>query len=222
MDALDYWRLCDALSVVQAALLIVDGDPSEAQSYIEKEPPGNRPKGYDAAKTALVNAILRKTLPARIESGEEAFGAPDWHQTTIAVDDLRAWLRWRGFKTGFFFPVPEADPDYLSESHPNYSAKLAAAIEAWKAVSADAELRCGKSVKQALAVCGRLQFGMVAGFKSESRPASIRNTWPECVGICRSSISHRRRRSWSGAVRCIDRDRPRRDRKHERCGNAYF
>ena len=31
---------------------------------------------------------------------------------------------------------------------------------------------------------GRLQFGMVAGFKSESRPASIRNTWPECVGIC--------------------------------------
>ena len=31
---------------------------------------------------------------------------------------------------------------------------------------------------------GRLQFGMVAGFKSESRPASLRNTWPECVGIC--------------------------------------
>jgi hypothetical protein len=28
---------------------------------------------------------------------------------------------------------------------------------------------------------------MVAGFKSESRPASIRNTWPECVGICNLS-----------------------------------
>jgi hypothetical protein len=25
-----------------------------------------------------------------------------------------------------------------------------------------------------------------AGFKSESRPASIRNTWPECVGICKA------------------------------------
>jgi hypothetical protein len=25
---------------------------------------------------------------------------------------------------------------------------------------------------------------MVAGFKSEARPASNRNTWPECVGIC--------------------------------------
>jgi hypothetical protein len=149
---MDAWRLCDALSVVQAALLIVDGDPSEAQSYIEKEPP-NRPKGYDAAKTALVNAILRKTLPARIiESGEEDFGAPDWHQTAIAVDDLREWLRWRGFKTGFFFPVPEAGPDYLSRFHTNYSSKLAAAIEAWKAVSADPKLRRGKSVKHALAV----------------------------------------------------------------------
>ena len=30
---------------------------------------------------------------------------------------------------------------------------------------------------------GRLQFGMVAGFKSESRQASNRNTRPECVGI---------------------------------------
>jgi hypothetical protein len=100
-----------------------------------------------------VNAILRKRLSARIiESGEEDFGAPDWHLTTITVEDLRAWLRSRGFKTGFFFPVPEADPDYLSKFHPNYSPKLAAAIEVWKAVSADAELRRGKSVKQALAV----------------------------------------------------------------------
>src|ERR1700724_4619981 len=31
---------------------------------------------------------------------------------------------------------------------------------------------------------GGLQFGTVAGIKSESRPASNRNTWPECVGIC--------------------------------------
>ena len=36
----------------------------------------------------------------------------------------------------------------------------------------------------------RLQFGMVAGFKSESRPASLRNTWPECVGICTKDKEH--------------------------------
>jgi hypothetical protein len=151
MDTLDYWRLCDELSVVQAALLIVGEDPSETQDYIDQKGAANRPQGYDAAKAALVNAILRKRLSARIvETGDEDFGAPDWHQTTIAVEDLRAWLRSRGFKTRFFFPVPEADPDYLSEFHPNYSLKLAAAIEAWKAVSADAELRRSKTVKQAL------------------------------------------------------------------------
>src|SRR5947209_19580704 len=30
---------------------------------------------------------------------------------------------------------------------------------------------------------GRLHFGMVAGFKSERRPASNRNRWPDCIGI---------------------------------------
>src|ERR1700730_13033612 len=47
MDALDYWRRVDELSVVQAALLIVDEDPSGTQ---HERGPGNRPKGYDAAK----------------------------------------------------------------------------------------------------------------------------------------------------------------------------
>jgi len=28
----------------------------------------------------------------------------------------------------------------------------------------------------------------VAGIKSEFRPTSNRNTWPECVGICKASI----------------------------------
>jgi hypothetical protein len=57
MDALDYWRLCDDLSVVQIALLIVGEDPSQFQNYIDTQSPQNRPAGYDAAKAALVNAI---------------------------------------------------------------------------------------------------------------------------------------------------------------------
>ena len=74
------------MSVVQAALLIVDEDPSEAQSCIDKEPLGNRPRGYDAAKAALVNTILRKRLSARIiESGEEDFGAPAFGPPTSAM-----------------------------------------------------------------------------------------------------------------------------------------
>jgi hypothetical protein len=37
MDPLDYWRLCDELSVVQAALLIVGEDPSGTQDYIDRQ-----------------------------------------------------------------------------------------------------------------------------------------------------------------------------------------
>ena len=33
MEKMDYWRLCDEFSVVQAALLIVGTDPSECDPF---------------------------------------------------------------------------------------------------------------------------------------------------------------------------------------------
>ena len=153
MDPLDYWRLCDELSVVQAALLIVGEDPAQFQQLIDSQEVQKRPTGYDAAKVALINAIRGNRLPGNIVHSEDEDGRyDDWHSSTMMVVDLRAWLMSRGIKTGFFFPTLEAEPDYLSKLHPNYSGKLAAAIEAWKAVSTDEQTRSGKSVKQALAV----------------------------------------------------------------------
>lgn len=66
MEGLDYWRLCDELSVTQAALLIVGIDPSSEASYARDWRPHERPQGYDAASTALINAILDGRLPATI------------------------------------------------------------------------------------------------------------------------------------------------------------
>jgi hypothetical protein len=155
MDVLDYWRLCDELSVVQAALLIVGEDPSQFQDYIDTQHFSNRPSGYDAAKAALINAIRGKRLPAKVIDAVDERGdslGTNWHSTTVAVEDLRTWLKSRGFEGGFFFPLPKAGPDYLSHDHANYSAKLAAAIQAWNAISANPELRRGRSVKQALAI----------------------------------------------------------------------
>jgi hypothetical protein len=149
MDPLDYWRLCDGLSVIQAALLIIGEDPAQSQEYIDGWAPDGRPPGYDAARAALINAIEGKRLHANIADREDA-EVPDWHRTTIAVEDLKTWLTSRGFTTGFFFPKPDPGPDYLVPFHPHYSPKLAAAIGAWKAISADDQLRRGKSVKQAL------------------------------------------------------------------------
>lgn len=158
MDSLDYWRLCDEVSVVQAALLILGVDPSERGYFIEKENPQKRPTGYDAVRAALANAIRGNRLPARINRLpariKDQLGnvGIDWYQTTILVEDLQSWLRARGVTTGFFFPKPEEGPDYLSSSHDYFSPKLAAAIKAWVAVTSDPALRRGKTVKQALIV----------------------------------------------------------------------
>jgi hypothetical protein len=169
MDPLDYWRLCDELSVVQAALLIVGEDPSGTQDYIDQQQAENRPEGYTAAKAALVNAIRGKRLRANIVEYED-LAEPSWHLTTISVEDLRVWLRSRGINTGFFFPEPQADPDYLSQFHDNYSPKLAAAIEAWKAVSSDDQLRRGKSVKQAVIVWLRQHANEFGLTKEDGNP----------------------------------------------------
>jgi hypothetical protein len=167
MDALDYWRLCDEVSVVQAALLIVGEDPAESQEYISRWEPEKRPKGYDAVKTALLNAIQRKRLLAFVPECED--GDSLWDDAKISVDNLRTWLTSRGVRTGFFFPLSER-PDYLSDLHPDYSPKLAAAIKAWTAVSADAELRRGKSVKQALIIWLRQHANEFGLAKEDGNP----------------------------------------------------
>jgi hypothetical protein len=108
MDALDYWRMCDAVSVVQAALLIIGEDPAESQEYIAGWQPENRPKGYDAVKTALLNAIKRNKLPADIPEGDDGFGNnyARWDQATVLVDDLRTWLKSAALKQDSFFQCP--------------------------------------------------------------------------------------------------------------------
>ena len=165
MDALDYWRLCDEVSVIQAALLLLGVDPSDREYSVERKAPSLRPKGYDATRSALTNAITGKRLAATVHNCDDESGISriDWNKTTISVEELCRWLRTRGVTSGFFFPVPERDPDYLSRLHQNYSPKLAAAVNAWKAVSANEDLRRGKTVKQAIDVWLRQnanQFGL--------------------------------------------------------------
>jgi hypothetical protein len=170
MEALDYWRLSDNLSVIQASLLILGEDPSELQNFVETNSPQDRPPGYDAIQAAILDAIFAKRLPASIGYTDESEMELSWHATTIRVEDLKVWLKSKGITTGFFFSTGRLEPDYLSNAHPNYSPKLAAAINAWKAVSTDSELRRGRSVKQALIVWLRQhahEFGLT---KEDGKP----------------------------------------------------
>jgi hypothetical protein len=66
MDGIDYWRLCDELTVVQAALLIAGCDPSSDANYVEGWNAEQRPIAYEAAKTAISNALRRGAITGRI------------------------------------------------------------------------------------------------------------------------------------------------------------
>jgi len=70
MEELDYWRLCEELNIVQAALLVVSEEPSCAE-YVEDLEVHKRPKGYEAAKTAICaglnNFIFYETEYSKFE-----------------------------------------------------------------------------------------------------------------------------------------------------------
>ena len=71
MDELDPWRLSTHLSIVQATLLYCGYDPSRYQYSVEDteedsvedtEEDKQRPEGYDAAKSAISNALKNKLI----------------------------------------------------------------------------------------------------------------------------------------------------------------
>ena len=56
MEPLDYWRLCEELSIAQAALLIIGENPSYA-GLVNNWDIDKRPDGYDAAITAISSGL---------------------------------------------------------------------------------------------------------------------------------------------------------------------
>jgi hypothetical protein len=151
MEDLDYWRLCEELTVLQAALLLVDCDPSKVGRN------SIRP-GLEAAQNAIANALRRGGVTGKVvplydwnpksETSEVIADSLDVTNSQVDVNSLRKWLATRGVTTGFFFPNPQPH-DYLDPGHPRYAPKLAAAVRAWMALE-DQSLVIGKSPKQAL------------------------------------------------------------------------
>lgn len=154
--SLNLWRLCDELSVVQAALLIAGCDPGGADGYAEGWDMHKRPAGYEAAKNAVANALRRERIKGQWirvfeydQNGNRSdaiVDSMDMGESRVEVESLKAWMMSRGVKKGFFFPAATDAPDYLDPTHPRYAAKLAAAVAAWRAVD-DPK---GKHPKQAL------------------------------------------------------------------------
>ncbi|MDP3010726.1 MAG: hypothetical protein Q8N30_16865 [Methylococcales bacterium] len=154
----NYWKLADNLTVIQAALLIINEDPTELQ-YALSDTETKKPEHFEAVFHSIINSIGNNKLKSNmsyyplcvdeIEFGGRTEPLPNWDETTIDTDDLKAWLFSRNFKENFFFAETSSDPDYLNKDHPRYSAKLAAAVNVWLAME-DSNLLAGKSVKSAI------------------------------------------------------------------------
>jgi hypothetical protein len=157
LQSLNYWRLCDELNIVQAALLVAGENPASESGNCENWDYHLRPDGYEAAKSAISNALRKGLIVGdlvpiyEMDINGNYCGSVehsiDLKLSRVEVDSLRMWLASRGFKTGFFFPKSGDDaPDYLNKNNPRYAPKLAAAVSAWQAVTDAGK----KSPKQAL------------------------------------------------------------------------
>lgn len=159
MENFDYWRLCDDLSIFQAALLIIGEDPSGNNCYAENWEMHKRPRGYEAAKSALINALQSGSIEGNLhfEYLRDMNGAVvgdtgevDIETSIISVESLKAFLKTRGINSGFFFPSNIDRRNYLDPSNSCYAPKLAAAVAAWESISSDETRLNGKTPKQAL------------------------------------------------------------------------
>ena len=63
---------------------------------------------------------------------------PDWTRTTIDVEDLKAWLRSRGLRDGFFVSDTDSNEDsgeeFMNVRHDHFAPELALAVSAWRAL----------------------------------------------------------------------------------------
>lgn len=154
MESMDYWRLCDDLSVMQAALLAVGEDPAD-MGDVEEYGQHSQPKGYEAAKTAIMNALKRgeiegKVIFAQNYNGSSGEDRVDIFLSTVSVVSVRAFLRKRGFSGGFFLPDDVDTRDFMDVRNPFFAPKLAAAVKAWEIVTSSPDLTNGKTPKQAV------------------------------------------------------------------------
>ncbi|HMY00780.1 MAG TPA: hypothetical protein PKC44_13490 [Agitococcus sp.] len=154
----DYYRLLDDFSILEAAALIADASPNEVNYYDVEERyylyDTEKDKIFSICVVALKRAIEKEKLPATIitNSTQPRFyqgsshkewipiGDIDPAKTTIEREDLKTWLKQRGFNQGFFFPENyKNDIPYLNPENPHYPKKLAALIAAWEAADQKAE-----------------------------------------------------------------------------------
>lgn len=150
MSDREKWRYVHTLNIYQIALLIEGFDPSEFDSDSSDQWNWDAQKKTTPLLIALRNAVDDESLPLHRKVYRDEFGCGIAHESSLVhVDDLRTWMQRIGLHDSFFRPAKQtADIEYPLGKF--YAPKLAAAIAAWKAVTANPRLLRGKSPKKAL------------------------------------------------------------------------
>jgi len=156
--AMDVWRWCDELTIMQAALLANGIDPGIEGCHVEGWDIDKRPGGYEAAKHAITRALKSGKVNGEVVpemdsdfNGNEfaKAGTVDVQKSIIDVESLKTWLEVeRGVRPAFFFPAVESKtiPDYMNQKHSRYSAKLASAVRVWQAMEDENLLRAKSTI----------------------------------------------------------------------------
>jgi hypothetical protein len=165
MEALDFWKLCDRVTLFQAIVLIAGSDPGShtsgdtVPSYRNNETPFPEPAGYGAIRTALHVAAQNGWIDVEIrelvehdQNGNEVGPIPDTidiDATYVSTASIRKFLKERNFQSTFFTPHEDpALPGYLDPTNPCYAAKLAAAVDAWTVVTTEGTYETESTPKQ--------------------------------------------------------------------------
>ena len=147
MSEFEYWRLCEQLNIVQAALLIAGYDPEEHEESVEKYVLTEQPPGYHACKSAIIGALRRKSIDGYLhfevcrDLSDASQERLNLFESFVVVENLKTWLIWNGVSNGFFFPEDERPRGYLDPEDERYAPKLAAAVRAWLAADEDKSLK---------------------------------------------------------------------------------
>ncbi len=135
------WKLAESVSIVEAALLILDIEPQGVSAYVENYRADQLPLGYLAARNAVASALKAHKVEGDRQQVERVDGkgqtywdenSVDVEKSSVEIDSLRAWLSGKDF-SGNFFASRNKEPSFKSKMHPRYSPKLAAVVEAWEA-----------------------------------------------------------------------------------------
>jgi hypothetical protein len=136
-----FWRLAEAVNVIQAALLIIGTEPQGVEDYIENWDPDKRPSGYIAVRDSVVSSLQSGLLEGAIEyetyeniDGVEVVDRSriSYRNSRVLVHSLIKWLEDRGFETEAFGKSDDGPKGFRDPENPRYSGKLSAVVEAWE------------------------------------------------------------------------------------------